>query len=460
MASKPVWSVTQINQNFDRDHVAWSTSIAIPYSFMTSSPPWNIYTGDNAGFNPYTSAQKSAEKLVLDLISDVANIRFTEVPDDHLGASQTHQRIYFGNSSTMGDYNGHTIEEVGAGYVNGRQQLIGAATWINSSQGIATYELGGQAFGTMMHETVHALGMPHPGNYIAGTGATFTYSDDARYYQDSQQYTVMSYFAGYNTGAQYHYYYGSTPMLNDISALQYIYGANVSTRTGNTTYGFHSNAGRSVFDFTVNQHPIVCIWDAGGNDTLDVSGFSTPAIINLTAGTFSNCSDMTLNISIAYNTTIENAITGAGNDRINGNTASNSLTGGAGNDTIRGSAGNDTLYGGLGSDELTGGDGNDYFVFNGRLDGSVDKIVDFNVAADTIKLDHTVFSLLGLLSGVLPSKDLYIGSQAHDSDDRIIYNSSNGYLYYDDDGAGGHAATHFATLPTGLALTYADFVIF
>ena len=41
-----------------------------------------------------------------------------------------------------------------------------------------------------------------------------------------------------------------TPMVDDIAAVQAMYGADLTTRTGNTTYGFNSNAGRDVFDFT------------------------------------------------------------------------------------------------------------------------------------------------------------------------------------------------------------------
>jgi Peptidase M10 serralysin C terminal len=52
----------------------------------------------------------------------------------------------------------------------------------------------------------------------------------------------------------------------DIYAVQQIYGANMSTRTGDTIYGFGSNAG-SVYDFSVNTSPGICIWDAGGTDT-------------------------------------------------------------------------------------------------------------------------------------------------------------------------------------------------
>ena len=46
-----------------------------------------------------------------------------------------------------------------------------------------------------------------------------------------------------------------------------------------------------------------------------------------------------------------------------------------------------------------------------------------------------------------------------DGNDRIIYNTTTGALYYDPDGDGAAAAVQFATLGTGLALTAADFFV-
>ena len=48
---------------------------------------------------------------------------------------------------------------------------------------------------------------------------------------------------------------------------------------------------------------------------------------------------------------------------------------------------------------------------------------------------------------------------AHDVSDRIVYDTRSGKLYYDDDGRGGHAAVHFATLSNRSALDHGDFDI-
>ncbi len=210
----------------------------------------------------------------------------------------------------------------------------------------------------------------------------------------------MSYFGSENTGAKHRGHYAATPLMHDIVALQALYGANMTTRTDDTVYGFNSNADRSVFSLETRQDkPIFCIWDAGGDDTLDLSGFRDKQVINLNAGTFSNAGGLTFNISIAPGATIENAVGGSGRDRIIGNDADNLLDGGAGKDCLIGGDGDDVLHGGRGFDRLTGGDGADVFVFDlGRRGANVrDSIADF-CAAEGDKID---------LSAIDANRDVY-----------------------------------------------------
>ena len=137
----------------------------------------------------------------------------------------------------------------------------------------------------LMHELLHTLGLDHPGPY---NGDSADYESQALFYQDSHQYTVMSYWLADVTGADHEAngvsYFASTPLLYDVASLQYLYGANMTTRTGNTVYGFNSTAGREVFDLSLHPQSVFTIWDAGGRDTLDLSGFASPPLIDLHRG--------------------------------------------------------------------------------------------------------------------------------------------------------------------------------
>ncbi|TAN68107.1 MAG: hypothetical protein EPN17_09690 [Methylobacter sp.] len=213
---------------------------------------------------------------------------------------------------------------------------------------------GGYGFTTLLHEIGHALGLSHPGAYDAASGVTITYDANAEFAQDSRQNTIMSYFGGYDTTANAwtqdsttNYKYPQTPMVYDIAAIQSLYGADTTTRTGDNIYGYSNNFAsgdpeKSIFDFSSNSLPIFTIWDAGGSDELNCSGWSGNQTINLTPGSYSSVCGLNNNIAIAFNTTIEKASGGIGNDSLVGNSGNNVLSGGGGNDTIDGSVGTDT----------------------------------------------------------------------------------------------------------------------
>ena len=148
----------------------------------------------------------------------------------------------------------------------------------------------------------------------------------------------------------------------------------------------------------------------------------------------------------------------SGNDQLDGGTGRDYLYGGAGDDTLLGGSGNDRLYGGSGRDVLTGGANSDSFYFDTSLAGTIDKILDFSTVDDTIVLENAVFTAFSR-TGTMSSSAFHVGAAAHDSTDRIIYNSNTGALSYDPDGTGAAAAVQFAELSTKLPLTYQDFLI-
>ena len=82
-------------------------------------------------------------------------------------------------------------------------------------------------FRLFLHEIGHALGLSHPGNYnILPGGASLAYDGNAVYREDTDQYTVMSYFDEAITHANFVDTFAMTPMLHDIAAIQRLYGAN------------------------------------------------------------------------------------------------------------------------------------------------------------------------------------------------------------------------------------------
>ena len=134
---------------------------------------------------------------------------------------------------------------------------------------------------------------------------------------------------------------------------------------------------------------------------------------------------------------------------LTGNTGANYLIGNAGANVLDGKAGNDVLQ---------GREGMDTFAFTTALGaGNVDKIFDFAGVDDTIKLATAVFTALGI--GPLNPNAFVDGTVAADMDDRIIYNSATGQLYYDHDGLNGDAQVLFATLTGAPPLTAGDFIV-
>jgi len=141
-----------------------------------------------------------------------------------------------------------------------------------------------------------------------------------------------------------------------------------------------------------------------------------------------------------------------------GGTAAIDLTGNEFGNALYGNNGANTLNGGAGGDYLQGYGGADSFAFTTALGGgNVDQIADFVSGTDKILLDDAVFTGFGL--GALPANAFVAGTQAGDADDRIVYNSATGQLFFDADGSGAGAQVLFATLDGHPPLNAGDFTV-
>jgi Ca2+-binding RTX toxin-like protein len=151
----------------------------------------------------------------------------------------------------------------------------------------------------------------------------------------------------------------------------------------------------------------------------------------------------------------------SGSDWLSGDRGNDWLHGGSGRDNLSGGSGNDVLNGGTGRDVLAGGRGYDTFVFDTKLGSSnVDTITDFSASRDGIVLDNWVFQ--ELWPGGLSPDQFHAAAGATggaDADDRIVYDTDTGNLYYDADGSGDGAAVRFAVLSGAPTLTSDDFLI-
>ncbi|MBB3219750.1 DUF4214 domain-containing protein [Pseudoduganella umbonata] len=303
-------------------NIAPQTPVTLTYSFLTRAP-LEATSDDRAGFKAMSTAQQVAVREALGQWAAVANITFAEVSADT-------GQLQFG-TNTQSDSSAYAyLPDTG---VRSVQMYVNNAsdTPYNSVFTAGTY---GPT--VLIHEIGHMLGLKHPGNYnSSGGGADGPFLPAAT---DNGDYTQMS----YNDPSSYaiNRTFATTAMLYDIQAIQYLYGANMSYHAGNDSYRLASGT------------PPMCIWDAGGTDTLDFSACTGTSVINLNAGTFSETARGLNNVSIAYGVTIESAIGGSGGTTFYANGNGNRLTGGAGADTFNQGTGNDTIAGGEGQDAV------------------------------------------------------------------------------------------------------------
>ncbi len=147
-----------------------------------------------------------------------------------------------------------------------------------------------------------------------------------------------------------------------------------------------------------------------------------------------------------------------GNDSLLGGDDNDELLGGIGNDNLQGGIGADRLDGGAGQDRLTGGLGADTFVLGSNLVADFDRFNDFEAGTDTAEIAGSVF---GMAAGALDPAAFAAtaNGQATTALHRLIYNTSNGALYFDADGSGAGARIQVASFLGAPTLASTDFIV-
>ncbi|HET9638602.1 MAG TPA: M10 family metallopeptidase C-terminal domain-containing protein [Allosphingosinicella sp.] len=449
---KPIATPQQVINQIDSGARQPANNGTVTFTFLDGPTAIGLYNSpkyqalgitENFGYSEFSAAQKAVAREAMILWDDLVPLKFVEKNGN--GAD-----IQFANTTT-GPAQAHAYYPSNGLKVFGDVWVASpSVNWTN-----AWLQYDGYGRETLIHEIGHSLGLSHPGNYNFGDDGPdpdtlpdpISYLGDAFYAQDSLQYTIMSYFSPTETGAQpinaalFLIGGAQTPLLDDILTIQSIYGADPTTRVGNTNYFSNSNAGNAVYDLAQNPYPYLSVYDAGGEDTFDFSTANRSVFIDLRPGAFSSAAvgavslaqansiltafnnatdasqgqgdfplyntqaevdaDANLagnfghnrvlndtgvsgifatshrNISIAYNTTIENANGGSARDYLYGNDVANKLNGNGGNDVLDGAKGNDILSGGAGADE-----------FRVSEIGYNDKILDFATGVDKIRLSE------------------------------------------------------------------------
>lgn len=155
-----------------------------------------------------------------------------------------------------------------------------------------------------------------------------------------------------------------------------------------------------------------------------------------------------------------NLIGGGGANVLNALNANIQVTfsGGGGADMLMGGSQNDVLVGGSGADTITGNGGSDRFTYEATQDRN-DTIVDFQVGSDTLSVSASGFGGGLTPDTTLAAEQFVVGTAATDADDRFIYNSSNGHLFYDADGTGANGQIVVAKLENIPSLSNTDIAI-
>jgi hypothetical protein len=337
----------------------------ITYSFYNGG----AFYGDEQNVASVSNTVKqNVRNFLKNAIEPLINIKFVEVADSPTSSPNSYGQIRYFLADIAPDYayaRYPSSTDANQGNINDLAGDVFLSTENDTNSDTNGFQggPGTHGYSAIIHETLHALGLKHPGDYNgdgAGEGPFLPYGED------NLDNSIMSY--NFEQGAE-----AGTPMPYDILALQYLYGAK-SFNASNTTYKFEAvdyytddnirRIGSNTADVKLT------IWDTGGIDTLDFSQL----VANSTGYHFDLNQGGWLSTETAFNgerytaksdPSGTNYVVTFSGTRIGFGVAIEKAIGTASDDTFYGNSLDNYFSGKLGSDDLYGGVGNDVAIYVG-----------------------------------------------------------------------------------------------
>ncbi|HEX8063338.1 MAG TPA: hypothetical protein VF535_08990, partial [Allosphingosinicella sp.] len=213
-------------------YTSQSQLFQVPYVYPNAAGTGLVGRNEYFQFGAFSVAQQAAANKAIQLWDDLIKTSFVQVTNINQAD------ITYGNLKSAPTTQAYAFLPYN---YSGTSAGLQGDVWVSLSQA-SNLQLGNGFYGlaTLIHETGHAIGLQHPGAYNAAPGLSITYPVNAEYYQDTRQYSQMSYFNAEFSGAGHidwnrvNWVYGQTPLLHDIATIQAMYGADPTTRATDT----------------------------------------------------------------------------------------------------------------------------------------------------------------------------------------------------------------------------------
>jgi len=356
------------NPNFDGllSGYQWGNT-RLTFSFPTDPSDYSFgyipgYGANTNDFAPLNQGEQQAALAVFADYSAISNLQFTQITEtanQQADLREAQSGLPDGAMTCAPNLSFNQYPESADSWYNN-----GTTTWGNLIQNPV---VGGYGFYAFLHEIGIALGM---NDDVQGT--------DLPASEDSMAYSVESYrsYVGAPvTGlSNATWSYAQTPMVDDIAAIQQMYGANFSGVGRTAVYSWNPNTGEESINGVGQGTPggntiFMTVWDQGATATYDLSSYSTNLTIDLRPGAWSTFS--TAQLAVLGADSSGNPILAPGNVanalEYDNNPASlvTSVIGGSGHNTIIGNDAGDYIFGGTGGGNIIQGGSGDNTIDGG-----------------------------------------------------------------------------------------------